>query len=303
MYDSNRNMIEKRVQTLVENQSVFQADSSELNMFETYKVAERVDLTFEYPVVVSMLTGKKVMHLPGIDQFGFFPGETIVMPVGQEMSIDFPEASFQNPTQCLALGIDPLLIRETVNSFNEKIRIENDELTRWEVSRDPGRVHAQNDIQHLMNRITMTFLHKNKSRDLLLDFMLKELIVRLLQTEARTTILRATSDLYNNNRIAYIVRYIKQNLTGKLTIDDLADRTFMSGSHFHRVFRDTLGISPVAFILQERIKFAKKLMLDDRLSISQIASKAGFSSPAYFTRQFKKSEGVSPQMMRRRMMR
>ncbi|UKN01353.1 AraC family transcriptional regulator [Paracrocinitomix mangrovi] len=298
MSDLNRQIIESRVQTLVENQSVFQADASELNMFETYKVAERVDLTFDYPVIVSMLSGKKVMHLQDMDQFNFFPGETLVMPVGQEMIIDFPEASFQNPTQCLALGIDPSLIRETINNFNEKVRIENDDFKRWEIAKKPGMVHAQNDIQHLMNRITMTFINQHNSRDMLLDYMLKELIVRLLQTEARSTILRASSDLYNNNRIAYIVRYIKQNLSDKLTVEGLADKAYMSASHFHRVFKDTIGESPVSFILQERIKFAKRLLNDHKLSISQVAGRTGFNNPAYFTRQFKKSEGMSPQAFR-----
>lgn len=298
MESVNRRHVESRVQTLVENQNVFHSEASELNMFETYKVAKEVDLTFDYPVIVSMLHGKKVMHINDMDKFAFYPGETIVLPTGQEMIIDFPEASFETPTQCLALGIEPSLIRETVYHFNNKLKIENDPLLDLNITKTPSSVHNQQEIQHLINRITLTFVNQNSSRDMLLDLMLKELIVRLLQTEARTNILLATQDIYNNNRIAFVVRYIKKHLTEKLSVNELANKAYMSPSHFHRIFKNAMGETPIAFILKERVRFAIKLMENSNLSISQIASLTGFNNAAYFTRQFKRLMKKSPQQYR-----
>ena len=129
--------------------------------------------------------------------------------------------------------------------------------------------------------------------------MLKELIIRLLQTEAKHSILHATSDTCNNNRMAHVVDYIKKNITHKLTIKELADKAFMSPSHFHRRFKDYVGQSPVAFILHERIRFSIKLMMNSTLSLHEIATLAGFNTPAYFTRQFKRIMRVSPNAYRK----
>lgn len=290
----SRHQLEKRLSTLIEHQTVFHSERSELNMFETYKVAKEVDLTFDYPVIVNMLRGKKIMHLDNFDDFDFYPGETLIMPLGKEMIIDFPEATFETPTHCLALGIDPSRINEVVNQYSSLVQIENDPKVNWEITNNPSRVDEQQEIQHLMNRLIYTFTNNHPSREVLLDIMLKELIVRLLQTNAKVTLLNATGDLYNNHRIAFATKYIKNHLTEKLSIDTIADKVHMSTSHFHRVFKHAIGASPIQFLVEERIKFSKKLLNQMDLPISEVASKSGFNNLSYFTRQFKKQEGLSP---------
>ena len=75
---------------MVENRTTYSADYAELNIYETHAYAEKVSLTFDFPIIASMLTGKKVMHIDGFDAFDFFPGESVVMPTNKEMIIDFP---------------------------------------------------------------------------------------------------------------------------------------------------------------------------------------------------------------------
>lgn len=286
--------INRKLNTLVENRTVFCSEVSELNLFETYKIAERVDLTFDYPVLVNMITGKKVMHIESIDSFDFYPGETLIMPMGKEMVIDFPEATFSNPTQCLALGIDPTIINETIHQFNELVSVENDRNHQWEVSGDFSFLGENQELQPLINRLIQTFTTGSKSRDALLDLMLKELIIRLLQTEAKATIIKSTNNIYNNHRIAYVVKYIRDNLSDNLTIDQLADKVYLSPSHFHKLFKNTLGESPVTFLIKERINLAKKMIRRENYTIAEVAERVGFNNVSYFNRQFKKYEGVSP---------
>src|SRR5690606_19851108 len=105
----------RKLTTLVENRTTYNSDYAELNIYETHKYAEKVSLTFNFPVIASMLTGKKVVHLEGMPSFDFFPGESVVMPTNKEMIIDFPIATMEAPTQCLALGIDSSKIDEVVD--------------------------------------------------------------------------------------------------------------------------------------------------------------------------------------------
>jgi len=74
----------------------------------------------------------------------------------------------------------------------------------------------------------------------------------------------------------------------------------MSSSHFHKQFKNTLGISPIDYVNSERIKFSKRLIAEDtKRLLSDIAFLSGFNSVSYFNRQFKKQELVAPSKYRK----
>ncbi|MDY0780669.1 AraC family transcriptional regulator [Tenacibaculum sp. IB213877] len=289
----------RKLTTLVENRTTYNADFAELNIYETHEYAEKVALKFDFPIIASMLTGKKVMHIDGLPSFDFYPGESVVMPTNKEMVIDFPLAKFDNPTQCLALGIDSTKIIEVAEKFNHQVAIEN-ENNDWKLDNDTSHLINNTDVNHLVERLVYTFTHNNKSKDVLLDLMIQELIVRLLQTKAKTFILNDTDGVFNDTRIGMVIKFIKNNLTNKdITVELLAEKACMSTSHFHKKFKNTLGISPIDYINSEKIKFSKKLIKEYKdYRISEIAFKSGFNNTSYFNRQFKKMELMTPQQFK-----
>lgn len=289
----------RKLTTLVENRTTYNADYAELNIYETHKYAEKVALKFDFPIIASMLTGKKIMHIDGIPSFDFYPGESVVMPRNKEMIIDFPLAKKDNPTQCLALGIDGTKINEVVGRFNQHVAIENKNNT-WSLDKSSSHLTNNNDVNQLIKRLTYTFTNNNTSKDVLLDLMIQELIVRLLQTKAKSILLN-DQPLFNDTRIGMVIKYIKENLTNKnINVDVLAKKAHMSASHFHKKFKNTLGISPIDFLNSEKIKFAKKLIKESKdFRMSEIAFKAGFNNTSYFNRQFKKMELMTPQQFKK----
>ncbi|KJD34842.1 AraC family transcriptional regulator [Tamlana sedimentorum] len=295
----NHHISNRKITTLVENKTTYNADYAELNIYETHKYAEKISLTFDFPVIASMLTGKKVMHLENMASFDFFPGESVVMPTNKEIVIDFPVATLKNPTQCLALGIDSTKIDEVVDKFNNHVAIER-ENNNWKLSNNASHLINNTDVNHLVERLVYTFTKNTSSKDVLLDLMIQELIVRLLQTKAKAFLLNDTDGVFNDTRIGYVIKYIKQNLTNKdITVDLLAKKACMSASHFHKKFKNTLGVSPIDYINSEKIKFSKKLIKETKnLRISEIAYKSGFNNTSYFNRQFKKMELMTPQQFK-----
>lgn len=289
----------RKLTTLVENRTTYNADYAELNIFETHAFAEKVSLTFNFPIIASMLTGQKIMHLDGFEAFDFFPGESVVMPTNKEMVIDFPIATKEQPTQCLALGIDAFKINEVVEKFNQQVAIEN-ENNSWDLNETTSHLINNTDVNHLIERLTYTFTNNNKSKDVLLDLMIQELIVRLLQTKAKSLIINDPNQIFNDTRIGTVIKFIKDNLTNKdISVDLLAKKAYMSTSHFHKQFKNTLGISPIDYINSEKIKFSKKLIKESKdFRMSEIAFKSGFNNTSYFNRQFKKMELMTPQQFK-----
>lgn len=295
----NHHISTRKLTTLVENRTTYNSAYSELNIFETFETAEKVSLTFDFPVIASMLTGKKIMHLDDSAPFDFFPGESVVMPAGKEMVIDFPIATKHTPTQCLALGVDAHKIDEVVQHFNYNVAIEN-ENDSWSLDDTSSHLINNLDVNKLIERLVYTFTNNNKSKDVLLDLMIQELIIRLLQTKAKAILLNDCDNMISDTRIGIVIKFIKDNLTDKaISVDHLAEKACMSASHFHKKFKNTLGISPIDYINSEKIKFSKKLIKDSKdFTISEIAYKSGFNSTSYFNRQFKKMELMTPQQFK-----
>lgn len=286
----------RKLNTPIENRTIYSADYAELNVFETHVVAEKIELQFGFPVIASMLSGKKIMHLKNKEAFEFFPGESVVLQANEKMTIDFPIATANSPTRCLALGISPDKIKETVELFNENTRIEFENDTH---NFNESSIHLNNNeqVQFILDRIFTTFLGSNKAKDALVDLMVKELIIRLLQTRAKSMLVD-NSILFENNRMAFVVKYLREHLTEDISVNKLAAKACMSTSNFHRTFKNTIGESPIDFLNGERIKFAKNLIENTSCRFTDIAAKAGFNNTSYFNRQFKRFEKITPNQYR-----
>ena len=79
-----------------------------------------------------------------------------------------------------------------------------------------------------------------------------------------------------------------------LTIEQFAEKLLLSRTIFYQKLKSIVGLSPVNFICQIRIKRAVQLFDSGEYNISQIAYMTGFNDPKYFSRCFKKIVGVPP---------
>lgn len=296
---TNQHFKTRKLTTLIENRTTYDSAYAELNVFETYEATKNIFLDFDNTVIASMITGKKIMHFDKTKPFSFIPGESLVIPERNSMNIDFPDASIDKPTMCLGLIIDQNKINEVVYNFNEATVIER-ENDNWDFKKKSSHLNNNKEVNLLVNRLTNTFINNTKYKDALLDLMIQELIIRLLQSKARKLILNDADNIYDDNRIGYAVKYIKENLTkSNLTLDAVSEKACMSKSHFFKKFKNTLGITPTDYINYEKIKFAKQLIKNNPSeNISDIAYKSGFNNVSYFNRIFKKNELLTPQQFK-----
>jgi len=287
----------RRLEELVENRTAYSSEEAELNVYETHMQAEKVSLTFDAPVIASMIEGKKIMHLPKLDPFEFLPGESVVVPGGQTMVIDFPEADMETPTRCLALAINPEKIKQTVNQFNQLT--DTGDGDDWEV--DDANFHLLHDqpMQLLIDRLIRVYTEGHPSRDVFVNFMLQELIIRLLQSKARNLLLREQAGP-GHQRLRHVTAFIAHNLQDDISVDDLSEQACMSKPHFFRCFKNTFGITPVEYINARRIELARELLATTDQSLTDICYQTGFNNTSYFSRLFKRYERLSPSAYRKK---
>ena len=281
----------ENLQTLVENRTAYTLERCELNVFETYTQSFKVPLTFNDFVITSMLRGKKVMHLFEKQGFDYMPGQTVIVPPAVTMKIDFPEATDLNPTQCIALAIDNEQIKKTISYLNDFFPKE-DRNSKWFLNYDEYHFYNNEEIAYLINKVIRICSEKSKEKDVLADLTLKELLVRIMQSQNLKTVNDEIAT--NHNPLAYVIGYIKANLNEKISIDSLSNKACMSKATFYRLFKRELGISPNDYILGEKMSRAKELLSHPGNKIAAISYELGFSDSNYFIRAFKKIVGITP---------
>ncbi|GAB5415298.1 MAG: hypothetical protein Cons2KO_29010 [Congregibacter sp.] len=131
------------------------------------------------------------------------------------------------------------------------------------------------------------------------EAMSRVLLVKLLQKygkrrpEEIALSARFTTAHYNR-----VLGFLRANLDRTITLDDLANEAGMSASHFSRVFKETLGSSPLQYVMAYRIEQAMKMMGDSARPLGDIASDCGFADQAHFSRSFKQLTGQTPRAWR-----
>lgn len=283
---------EKSLKTLVENRTVYNLNHCELNLFETYKASELVPLKFNDLVVTSMLRGKKVMHLFDEAGFEYLPGETVMIPSNVEMKIDFPEATKNNPTQCLALAIDQQKITDTLDFLNERYPREGNKQF-WHLNYQNYYFYNNVELAATINKLVKECMSTSVTKDVLADLTLQELLIRIIQTQTAKSI---DDGLYAdpNSPITQVLDYIRVNLRENISLKNLSDISCMSTTSFYRFFKRELGMSPIEFVINEKIRCAKKLLKNPTIQVNEVCHLSGFEDSNYFIRLFKKHEGITP---------
>ncbi|QBG48162.1 helix-turn-helix domain-containing protein [Verrucomicrobia bacterium S94] len=101
------------------------------------------------------------------------------------------------------------------------------------------------------------------------------------------------------DRVMGTIDFMQAHLDMQLTLKELADRAGLSVPHYSKLFRQRTSQSPVAYFIQLKIKKACELLHETAEPIHRIGLQLGYEDPYFFSRQFKKIQGISPSEFRK----
>ena len=89
-------------------------------------------------------------------------------------------------------------------------------------------------------------------------------------------------------------KIIDYNFDRDITIKKVADTMHLDSAYLTRKFAEKYSVAPKEYLLEKRIELAKKLLIQTDAAVSEISGSVGYDDPLYFSRIFKKKEGLSP---------
>lgn len=271
---------------------------NKLSVYETNTPCENVEFYFNRYVITLMMVGHKTVKSENV-HIEFYPGMIFIPEKGVVQKVAIANASLSNPTKCLVLDVAP----EFLESFYEELLHEPN---GFFPNKDSSISHTNNHIclndeasiecfQRLFKSVQASTSERN---NIIHTLMLKEFLSRLFQTEAGKLLKENFNNRIKDKKVASSIHYIKTNLSNKITIDDLAAIAGVGKTNLFNRFKTSIGVTPVNYIMKERIDLSKKL-IEKSDNLRSVAFQSGFNTYEHFCNSFKKIEGMSPSAYRK----
>lgn len=157
-------------------------------------------------------------------------------------------------------------------------------------------------IEMLLRQFARGMDAESSLDQLYVDSLSNTLFLHLLQHySTRKKELPHYGDGLSKHQLRRALDYIKANLGGEIKLSDLAELLGMSQYYFCRLFRQSMGVPPYKYVIQQRVKQAQALLRQpQKMSIAAIALECGFASQSALSKHFRNLTGTTPNTYRKR---
>lgn len=237
-----------------------------------------------FMVTVHVLSGKYTFERDGHAAMEVGSGKALLIApgVGHQISLQantISVSSWAHLRFTLLGSIDPLSLLET-----SPVVVRPDAEAVGRINRELADLDFSDQDEWLLNIVRQK------------EYGLKLLSLILMHSQLKPN---ARLLLENVNRLAPVLRHVRDNYAGQIRVKDLAKLAYLSPSRFHVVFKEATGMAPIDYVLRLRMKEAQGLLVLTDLSVSQVARKVGYAGQFHFSRLFHSLCGMSPTEYRR----
>lgn len=189
------------------------------------------------------------------------------------------------PFQAMFVFVElPILQRafeELFGANSEKVKLRDGSAFRDE---------ALNSLmEHLRNE-----LMRDEASQLFVSGMAQAIAIHLARHYAEKIDESRASPALPGYKLKQVTDWMADHLTDDLNLDNLAAQAGLSKSHFDRLFKRAIGLSPSRYQIDLRMNQARRLLRETRKSIVDIALDVGYTNPSHFAKLFRRENGLTP---------
>ncbi len=238
------------------------------------------------PTLVLVLQGEKVATL-GAERYLYSPAKFLVVTVELPISGTVVKASPSKPYLAVELKLDLTQLAEVLAQIGTQ---------RLESGGFVSGLSVGNAGLPLINSILrlVQLLETPQDLEFLAPLTLRELYYHLLRGSQGEAVRQIATTDSTMQRVARVIKQIKENLDQPFQVDDLAEQANMSPASFYRHFKNVTSLSPLQYQKQLRLFEARRVMLVEDSSAASAAYRVGYDSPSQFSREYARLFGGPP---------
>ena len=196
-----------------------------------------------------------------------------------------------NEHEYLALSLSPEALS---NAISEVVDISHFELP-------PKLCFSDSLMRHIIAQITDGMMSTGTVEQLYTDSLFNTLAVQL--QKHHTTRKRELPNFHGGlprYQLRRAIDYIQTHLDQDIKLTDIAQLLGMSQYYFCRLFRQSMGVSPYKYVIQQRVERAKTLLRQpQKMAIAAIALECGFANQSALNKHFRNLIGTTPNTYRK----
>jgi AraC-like DNA-binding protein len=229
------------------------------------------------------LTDGEVVVDVGVDNYVIRKNECIIIPAGQIFTIKSYEkckgymGGFHN---------DFLLAGVVGNNFLKRF----DFLSMWGNYKISLSHEEADYVVAIFQRLFVEFHNAINDNDVIRSYLIT-LLFEINRIYKKTFVRKLNSAEKITNRFKEI---LFDNPQKKMTVSEYASLLYITPNHLNKTIKNTTGKAPSEWILESVVTEAKILLYQTNLTVSEISANVGILDQSYFSRIFKKHEGISP---------
>lgn len=260
-------------------------------LFVEYKCpleVEQFQLWTESHLIIYVLSGKKEWNSPR-ESFLIEAGDALFVKKGVYTTKQFKEVDY-----CVMLFF---INDDFIRSFLKENDLQGNKVPSEAGEEDIFRIDTNETLSDLMQSV---FNYLNQHSDIprrLVEIKFKELLFNILLSPRNSKLSGFFKSMLQTNRtdLDYIM---KRNFQFDLKLEEFAKLCGRSLSTFKRDFQNYYGQTPGKWLLEQRLDYARKLLLKSDLDINQICFDSGFKNASHFNKVFKDKFALPPKQFR-----
>ncbi|MFW2487474.1 AraC family transcriptional regulator N-terminal domain-containing protein [Clostridium chromiireducens] len=256
-----------------------------LDLIRASDIKEPLHNIYE-PSLCIIAQGEKLVLL-GEETYKYDSNSYLVASVQLPITGRILHASKECPFLCARLSFSSDQILDIIKEVNKDLSEKSDSVRGMLVSKTSTQL--LDAVIRLVN-----LLNTPNDIPVLAPLFIHEILYRILQDNQGYLIKQFVNKGSNAQSIAKVIKYINDDISKQLRIDDLAEIVNMSPSSLHHHFKKVTAMSPLQYQKQIRLQEARRPLLSEIAEAAEVAFKVGYESPSQFSREYARMFGLPP---------